>query len=236
MTGFFGRQKGLLLGGAAILAASGLMLRGPARAEEMRLVPPPATDAAPATGVQTAVLSGGCFWGVQGVFEHVKGVTHVVAGYSGGARSTADYESVSTGTTGHAESVQVSFDPRQITYGQILQVFFSVALDPTMKDAQGPYSGTQYRSEVFTTTQEQQKVAKAYIAQLDAAHVYAKPIATRVDPMTGFYPAEAYHQDFLVNHPDYPYIVYNDMPKVDALKRIFPALYSNVPRTTEAKS
>jgi peptide-methionine (S)-S-oxide reductase len=236
MTSFLGRHKGLLLGGAAMLGAGSLMLRGPAQAEDMRLVPPPATDVAPATAVQTAVLSGGCFWGVQGVFEHVKGVTHVVAGYSGGAPGTADYESVSTGTTGHAESVQVSFDPRQITYGQILQIFFSVALDPTMKNAQGPDSGTQYRSEVFYVTPEQQKVAQAYIAQLDGAHVFPKPIATRVDPMHGFYPAEAYHQDFLVNHPDYPYIVYNDMPKVEALKRIFPARYMDQARTTDAKS
>jgi peptide-methionine (S)-S-oxide reductase len=172
-----------------------------------------------------AVLSGGCFWGVQGVFEHVKGVEKVLAGYAGGAKSTAEYETVSTGTTGHAESVQITYDPAKISYGTLLQIFFSVALDPTMKDAQGPDSGTQYRSEIFYTTPEQQKVATAYIAQLDASHTYHAPIATRVDKLPAFYPAEAYHQDFLEKNPDYPYIVYNDLPKVEALKTLFPGDY-----------
>ncbi len=213
------------LGGAAALLA-GTILRAPARgAEDMHVVPPPTTDVGAAHGPQTVVLSGGCFWGVQGVFEHVRGVQRVLAGYSGGERSTADYETVSGGQTGHAESVQITYDPKAISYGRILQIFFSVALDPTMKDAQGPDSGTQYRSEVFYATPEQQKVAAAYIAQLDAAHSFHAPIATRVDPLRGFYPAEAYHQDFLETHPTYPYIVFNDMPKVQALKAMFPSYY-----------
>ena len=228
--------RNLLFAGSAALVIGGVVLRGPARAEDVRLAPPPAVDAPISSDTQTAVLSGGCFWGVQGVFEHVKGVKQVLAGYSGGLAGTANYETVSTGTTGHAESVKIEFDPREISYGRILQVFFSVALDPTMKDAQGPDEGTQYRSEVFYTSPEQQRVAQAYVAQLDAAHVYGKPIATRIDRMEAFYPAEAYHQDFLVNHPDYPYIVVNDMPKVNALKRLFPTLYVDQPRTTETKS
>jgi peptide-methionine (S)-S-oxide reductase len=208
----------------ALLAA--VTLTGAARAEEPHVVPAPAIDV-PAGGAatQTAVLSGGCFWGVQGVFEHVKGVRQVLAGYAGGKASTADYETVSTGTTGHAESVQIVFDPAQISYGRILQVFFSVALDPTMKDAQGPDEGTQYRSEIFAANDDQKRVAQAYVAQLDAAHVFDAPIATRIDPLTGFYPAEAYHQDFLAFHPNYPYIAINDMPKVEALKTLFPSLY-----------
>jgi len=222
-------------GGAAALVAAALF--APAFGEEEpHVVPPPLVDAPAATVPQTAVLSGGCFWGVQGVFEHVKGVTRVLAGYAGGAKSTAEYETVSTGTTGHAESVQITFDPAQISYGKILQIFFSVALDPTMKDAQGPDEGTQYRSEIFYGTPEQQKVAAAYIAQLDAAHAYHAPIATRIDPLHGFYPAEAYHQDFLETHPNYPYIVYNDLPKVEALKTLFPDFYSAAPRLSGAKS
>jgi peptide-methionine (S)-S-oxide reductase len=223
------------LAGTVALGAAALLV--PARAADgMHVVPPPAQDAAPATAPQTAVLSGGCFWGVQGVFEHVKGVTRVLAGYSGGAKSTASYETVSGGDTGHAESVQITYDPQQISYGKILQIFFSVALDPTMKDAQGPDTGTQYRSEVFVATPEQQKVASAYIAQLDAAHTYDAPIATRVDKLTGFYPAEAYHQDFLETHPSYPYIAYNDMPKVSALKTLFPDFYTPAPHLSGFKS
>jgi peptide-methionine (S)-S-oxide reductase len=218
------RTLAWLGGGTAIAAA---LMFVPARAQEdPHVVPAPAIDAPASSGPQTAVLSGGCFWGVQGVFEHVKGVTRVLAGYAGGAKSTADYETVSSGTTGHAESVQITFDPQKITYGKLLQIFFSVALDPTMKDAQGPDSGTQYRSEIFYANPEQQKVANAYIAQLDASHTYHAPIATRVDALPGFYPAEAYHQDFLETHPDYPYIVYNDLPKVQALKQLFPGAYT----------
>jgi len=213
-----------------LLLGTALVLAGSARAAEPHVVPAPAVDVPPAgPSAQTAVLSGGCFWGVQGVFEHVKGVRQVLAGYSGGKASTADYETVSTGETGHAESVKIVFDPQQISYGRILQVFFSVALDPTMKDAQGPDEGTQYRSEIFYANADQQRVAQAYVAQLDAAHVFAAPIATRVDALTGFYPAEAYHQDFLVNHPDYPYIAINDMPKVRDLKAMFPQRYRDDP-------
>ena len=223
--------------GAAAIALAAVLLHAPARgAEDMHAVPPPATDAAPAAAPQTAVLSGGCFWGVQGVFEHVRGVQRVLAGYSGGQQSTASYETVSGGDTGHAESVQITYDPKQISYGRILQIFFSVALDPTTKDAQGPDSGTQYRSEVFYATPEQQAVATAYIAQLDAAHIFHAPIATRVDALHGFYPAEDYHQDFLETHPDYPYIAINDMPKVEALKTLFPADYTPKARTTGTKS
>ncbi len=175
------------------------------------------------------MFSGGCFWGVQGVFEHVKGVTRAVSGYAGGAASTAQYETVSSGTTGHAESVQVTFDPKQITYGQLLEVFFSVAMDPTELDYQGPDRGTQYRSELWYTDAAQERVAEAYIAQLGAAHVYTAPIVTRVDRLNGFYPAEAYHQDFLERNPDFPYIRVIDMPKIDNLKRLFPDLYRATP-------
>ena len=218
-----------LLAGAALAVAASGFFAGAGAEEQPHMVPAPAVDV-PATGAtQTAVLSGGCFWGVQGVFEHVKGVRQVLAGYSGGAASTAEYEIVSTGTTGHAESVKITFDPHQISYGRILQVFFSVALDPTMMNAQGPDEGTQYRSEVFYANAEQKKVATAYIAQLDASHAYAAPIATRVDALNGFYPAETYHQDFLATHPDYPYIAINDMPKVEALKALFPSVYQPQP-------
>ena len=229
--------KNLFLGGAAVALLGAVALRAPARgAEDMHVVPPPAADVPKADAPQTAVLSGGCFWGVQGVFEHVRGVQRVLAGYSGGEARTAQYETVSGGDTGHAESVQITYDPKQISYGRILQIFFSVALDPTMKDAQGPDSGTQYRSEVFYATPEQQRVATAYIAQLDGAHAYHASIATRVDALHGFYPAEAYHQDFLETHPDYPYIVFNDMPKVQALKTLFPEDYVAQAHLSGAKS
>jgi peptide-methionine (S)-S-oxide reductase len=184
--------------------------------------------------LQTAVLSGGCFWGTQGVFEHVKGVRKVLAGYSGGERSTADYESVSTGRTGHAESIQITFDPAVVSYADLLRVFFSVAHDPTERNRQGPDTGTQYRSEIFFADESQQKTAQAYIAQLDQAHVFRRPIVTRVDPLKGFYPAEGYHQDFLVRNPTYPYIVYNDLPKIANLKRELPDLYVDKPVLTAA--
>jgi peptide-methionine (S)-S-oxide reductase len=194
-----------------------------------RTAPLPAPHSDAPVGAQgetdTAVLSGGCFWGIQGVFQHVAGVKQVLAGYSGGAKSTASYESVSTGTTGHAESVQIKFDPAKISYGEILRIFFSVALDPTEVDRQGPDSGTQYRSEIFYENEMQRRIATSYIEQLDAAHVFAKPIATRVDPDKGFYPAEAYHQDYLINHPNSLYIVFNDRPKVENLKQLFPEKY-----------
>ncbi len=227
----------LTLGGAVAFAVATAIMNAPARgAEGMHVVPPPAQDIAATAAPQTAVLSGGCFWGVQGVFEHVKGVTRVLAGYTGGAAGTAQYDTVSEGDTGHAESVQIFYDPQKISYGHILQIFFSVALDPTMVNAQGPDTGTQYRSEIWYATPEQQKVAQAYIAQLNAAHSYAAPIATRVDALRGFYPAEGYHQDFLEKNPDYPYIVYNDMPKVQALKVLFPADYTARAVLSGAKS
>ena len=178
---------------------------------------------------ETAVLAGGCFWGMQGVFEHVKGVTKVVAGYSGGARETAVYELVGSETTGHAESVQVTFDPRVVSYGDLLRVYFSVAHDPTELDRQGPDTGTSYRSEIFFASPTQEKIARAYVAQLGAAHVFAAPIVTRIEPLKGFYEAEGYHQDFLIHNPTYPYIVYNDLPKIDALKRVFPSMYREKP-------
>ena len=197
-------------------------------------MPPPRLDSAPHGGLETAVLSGGCFWGVQGVFEHVRGVRKVYAGYAGGLAATARYEVVETGLTGHAESVQILFDPHEISYGRILQIFFSVATDPTQVNMQFPDRGTQYRSEIFFTTPEQQRVATAYIRQLDAAHVFRKPIATRVDPYKGFFKAEGYHQDYLVQHPDQPYIFTYDLPKVDALKAEFPTAYRPDPVTVAA--
>jgi peptide-methionine (S)-S-oxide reductase len=220
----------LALAAAGILGVGLLSGRLPARAEGAeKVLPPPAVDV-PATGAtQTAVLSGGCFWGVQGVFEHVRGVRKVLAGYAGGDAGTAHYETVSEGDTGHAESVQVVFDPKQITYGRILQIFFSVALDPTEVNRQGPDTGTQYRSEVFATDLAQHRAAAAYIAQLDQSHAFSRPIATRVDPLPGFYPAEDYHQDYLEHHPDQPYIAYNDIPKVESLKRLFPEAYLEKP-------
>jgi peptide-methionine (S)-S-oxide reductase len=182
-------------------------------------------DSLTAGSVQRAVLSGGCFWGMQAVFEHVRGVERVWAGYTGGAESTAHYDEVSTGTTGHAESVEILFDPREVTYGQLLRVFFSVAHDPTELDRQGPDVGSQYRSEIWYANGAQRRIALAYIAQLERAHVFASPIVTRVDPLGGFYRAEGYHQDYLVHHPDQPYIVYNDIPKLEAFERLLPGMY-----------
>jgi peptide-methionine (S)-S-oxide reductase len=173
----------------------------------------------------TAVFSGGCFWGVDAVFKHVKGVSKVVSGYSGGAANTANYETVSTGTTGHAESVQVTYDPSQVSYDDLLKVFFFVAHDPTELNRQGPDSGTQYRSSIFYANDEQKKLARDYIAQLDQKKAFAKPIVTKVVPLSGFYPAEGYHQNYLALHPDQPYIVINDLPKLDQLKEKFPGLY-----------
>ncbi len=190
-------------------------------------IPDPALDAplAKAKGEQTAVLAGGCFWGVEAVFEHVKGVTDVRSGYSGGSPRTARYEKVGTGETGHAESVRITYDPAQISYGQLLKVFFSVAHDPTELDRQGPDTGTQYRSAIFYSNDEQKRIAQAYIDQLNRAQVFARPIATQVAALQSFNEAEAYHQDYLVNHPDEPYIVINDMPKVENLRTQLPGLY-----------
>jgi len=220
--------------GAAILLGLGLSLPlAPGRADSpSRVLPPPALDVAPSgSGMQTAVFAGGCFWGVQGVFEHVKGVTRAVSGYAGGSVVDPGYEQVSSGRTGHAEAVSVTFDPSRVSYGKLLQIFFSVALDPTQIDRQGPDWGTQYRSELFVSDPEQERVARAYLAQLEAAHVFTRPIATRIDPAGQFYPAEAYHQDYLDRHPDAPYIAINDMPKVRSLQTLFPESWQAAPVT-----
>ncbi len=191
-------------------------------------IPGPTVDAAKAakSGEQTVVVAGGCFWGIQAVFQHVKGVKSATSGYSGGDPKTAQYEIVSTGETGHAESVKITYDPAQITYGELLQVFFSVAHDPTQLNRQGPDDGTQYRSVVFYANDEQKKIAEAYIAQLDKAKVFSGSIVTQVVPLKAFYPAEAYHQNYATLHPDQPYIVYNDAPKVAHLRQEFPELYT----------
>ena len=190
-------------------------------------VPTPVMDVskAPKPDQQTAVIAGGCFWGIQAVFQHVKGVISATSGYSGGEAKTAEYEVVSTGETGHAESVKVTYDPSQITYGELLRVFFSVAHDPTQLNRQGPDDGTQYRSVVFYGSDEQKKIAEAYILQLNKAGIYPRPIVTQVVPLKAFYPAEAYHQDYATRHPYEPYIVFNDAPKVEHLKQQFPELY-----------
>lgn len=199
-------------------------------AEAPVVIAPPVLDNTKAAGPpQSAVLAGGCFWGVQGVFEHVRGVQKVVAGYAGGDKATAQYETVSSGTTGHAESVKIIFDPAEISYGQILQIAFSVVHDPTQLNRQGPDVGTQYRSAVFYGDDAQKRIAEAYISQLDKSHVFPRPIVTRVDPLKGFYPAEDYHQDYLIHNPNAPYIAFFDIPKVENFKRTFPELYSGRP-------
>jgi peptide-methionine (S)-S-oxide reductase len=201
-----------------------------AAAEDAVVIPAPAVDVQPGPrATEIAVLAGGCFWGVQGVFQHVDGVTRAVSGYAGGETDTASYEMVGQGTTGHAESVEITFDPSKISYGKILQIYFSVAHDPTQFNYQGPDIGPQYRSAIFPTNEEQARVAKAYIAQLDQAHVYGDTIVTTIESGHGFYPAEDYHQDFLTLNPTYPYIVINDLPKVRNLQRIFPELYREEP-------
>jgi peptide-methionine (S)-S-oxide reductase len=208
------------------LLALSISMAAPLFLQAANPFPEPAVDipASSVHGKQTAVLAGGCFWGVEGVFERVKGVTDVVSGFSGGEKSTAHYERVSEGDTGHAESVKITYDPEKITYGQLLMVYFSVVHDPTELNRQGPDSGTQYRSAIFYMNDDQKRVAEAYIHQLDEAHVYSRPIVTQVAPFKGFYAAEAYHQHFLDRNPDYPYIVYNDMPKIAALKKEFPQM------------
>jgi peptide-methionine (S)-S-oxide reductase len=199
-------------------------------AETAHMVPPPVTDeTTPAASTEVAVLAGGCFWGVQGVFQHVDGVISAVSGYAGGARDTAKYDMTSSGTTGHAESVQITFDPHRISYGRILQIYFSVAHDPTELNRQGPDTGTQYRSAIFPQTPDQVRIATAYIAQLNQAKVFASPIVTTIEPDKAFYPAEAYHQDYLTLHPTQPYIAINDLPKVKALGQLFPNLYRSDP-------
>ena len=219
------------------LAAAGIISQCSAfsfgGAEKAVIIPPPALDETQARS-ETAVFAGGCFWGVQGVFQHVKGVKNAVSGYAGGAANTAQYERVSSGNTGHAESVEVTFDPGQVSYGTLLQIYFSVAHNPTELNRQGPDSGTQYRSAIFTKSTEQQRVAQAYITQLDAAHVFDKPIVTKLETFNGFYPAEEEHQDFLNEHPTYPYIVINDLPKVAQLKQLYPSRYQEQPVLVKA--
>jgi peptide-methionine (S)-S-oxide reductase len=228
------------LGALALLCVfAGVGLHEPATADAIdRAIPAAAIDAnktsAPAS--ETAVLAGGCFWGMQGVFEHVRGVTKVVAGYSGGAKATAIYELVGTETTGHAESVRIMFDPRVVSFGEILRVYFSVAHDPTELNRQGPDSGSSYRSEIFFASDMQEKIARAYIAQLALAHTFKDPIVTKIEKLNGFYPAEGYHQDFLIHNPNYPYIVFNDLPKIDALKRVLPQMYRDKPVMLQANA
>jgi peptide-methionine (S)-S-oxide reductase len=214
----------------ALVLGAGFFTHRSAAADEMRLAPAPLVDdASGTTHSATAVFAGGCFWGVQGVFQHVKGVMDATSGYAGGSKETALYPIVSTGTTGHAESVKVTYDPSQVSYGKLLQIYFSVVADPTTLNRQGPDEGTQYRSDLFVTTPRQAQIAKAYIAQLQAAHIFGAPIVTKVSPFESFYPAESYHQNYLTLHPDQPYIAYNDLPKVDGLRRMFPENYAQSP-------
>jgi len=225
----FGRRFFYLL---LLLPLAYLAWHSVGRTEEAAiLAPPPAVNppAAAPGGEETAVLAGGCFWGMQGVFEHVKGVRQVLAGYSGGTVKNPSYELVSAGSTGHAESVQIKFDPSQVTYGTLLRVFFSVTHNPTELDRQGPDSGTQYRSAIFYANDRQKRVAAAYVAQLQASGIFSGPIVTAQTAFTSFYPAESYHQDYLINNPDSAYIVYNDLPKIGNLKRLFPDLYRDTP-------
>jgi len=218
---------------ALLLAATFAFAPFAARAEPAITVPPLAAETpAPATGLETAVLAGGCFWGIQAVYQHVKGVTNAVSGYAGGAQKDAVYDTVSSGRTGHAESVKVTFDPRQVSYGKILQIYFSVAHDPTQLNRQGPDSGPQYRSEIFPQSETQQKAAKDYIAQLDKARVFKRAIVTKTDSMKApFYAAEGYHQDYAIHHAYQPYIVFNDAPKVENLKKLFPDVWRDQPVT-----
>ncbi len=220
-----------LFAGSAAVLAGGLMWQGTARsAEEAVVIPPPAQDLPPGgPGMQKAIFAGGCFWGVQGVFQHVKGVQLAVSGYSGGTAGSASYGLVSSGRTGHAESVEISFDPSVVTYGALLQIFFSVAHDPTQLNRQGPDTGTQYRSAIFATSPAQLAVAQAYVAQLDAAKVFGKPVVTRLEDKPSFFAAESYHQDFMTENPRHRYIAVNDLPKVANLERIFPARYRKDP-------
>ena len=226
---------GSLVVGALLMAVAFAASRS--TAEEARVVPPPVVDEpAGRPAPEVAVVAGGCFWGVQGVFQHVKGVVSAVSGYDGGAKETAHYDMTSRGDTGHAESVRITFDPKTVSYGRILQIYFSVAHDPTELNRQGPDEGTQYRSTIFPMNAEQAQVANAYIAQLNQAHAFRAPVVTTVEENRTFYPAEAYHQDFLVQNPTYPYIVFNDLPKIENLKRLFPEAYRADPVLVGAKS
>lgn len=224
-------NSSLILRSALVALLAAMSWQPASRAAEAAVtIPPPAVDNPKAAGaIQTAVLSGGCFWGVQGVFQHVRGVEKVVSGYAGGEKSTAHYGMVGMGNTGHAESVQITFDPAKLSYGEILHIFFSVAHDPTQLNRQGPDVGTQYRSAIVYSDESQKRIATAYIDQLNRAGVFKRPIVTRVDLLKGFFPAEDYHQDFLFHNPSNPYIAYNDLPKVDNLKHLFPDYYNERP-------
>ena len=223
-------RRTFVVTGLGVVTAAALWRRVARAHSEAHVVPAFAGGEPVATASsEVAVLAGGCFWGVQGVYQHTSGVLNAVSGYSGGSKMTANYTMIGTGTTGHAEAVEIKYDPKKISYGKILQIFFSVVHDPTQLNRQGPDSGTQYRSAIFTTNDEQKKVADAYIAQLNAAKVYSKPIVTKVGPLEGFFPAEAYHQDYLTLHPNQPYIAYNDIPKVENLKKIFAENYIEKP-------
>ncbi len=223
------RSKAPLILVALVLAVCFLARSSGADAINRVIPPPPLDTPASKPTEETAVLAGGCFWGLQGMFEHVRGVTKVVAGYSGGSKATAHYEMVGTELTGHAESVEITFDPSKVSYGQLLRLFFAVAHDPTELNRQGPDTGPSYRSEIFFASSAQERIARAYIAQLDLAKIFAGPIVTKVEPLDAFYPAEGYHQDFLIHHPDHPYIVRNDQPKIAALAKLYPEMYRTEP-------
>ena len=227
------RRLGAAFLPSATLAAALSLAPFAANAEPAVTIPPPAaSEPSQTTGLETAVLAGGCFWGIQAVYQHVKGVTNAVSGYAGGAQKDALYETVSSGRTGHAEAVRVTFNPREVSYSKILQVYFSVAHDPTQLNRQGPDSGTQYRSEIFPQSEAQAKAAKDYIAQLDKAQAFKRPIVTKTDSMkSAFFAAEAYHQDYAIHHPYQPYIAINDAPKVENLKKLFPDLWRDAPVT-----
>jgi peptide-methionine (S)-S-oxide reductase len=229
-------NRGRMTARVAVAVSLGLGLGAPlaARAAEVAVViPSPLLDNPKVSGsLQTAVLAGGCFWGVQGVYQHVRGVHRVRSGYAGGTKATAEYEAVSRGDTGHAESVEISFDPEELSYGEILQIFFSVVHDPTQLNSQGPDTGTQYRSNIFYADESQERIAQAYITQLEGTKAFGRPLVTRVDPLSAFYPAEAYHQDFLIRNPTYPYIVINDLPRIENLRKVFPARFRERPVTT----
>ncbi|CAB5712030.1 Peptide methionine sulfoxide reductase MsrA 1 [Delftia tsuruhatensis] len=224
------RRRGLfqLLAGSAVLLGGAALWQGNRllAAEQAVRIPPPAQDApASGQGPRKAIFAGGCFWGVQGVFQHVKGVQRVVSGYSGGTADQASYAAVSSGRTGHAESVEITYDPAQVSYGRLLQIFFSVAHDPTQLNRQGPDTGTQYRSAIFASDADQLRTAQAYVAQLEAAKAFGKPIVTQLEGRPSFFPAETYHQDFMTENPRHPYIVINDLPKVEQLRQWFPDQY-----------
>jgi peptide-methionine (S)-S-oxide reductase len=227
-------RRGLVLAGAASFGSAILWFaaRQSAASSTAQVAPAPAVDAPLAgsgTAPQVAVLAGGCFWGVQGVYQHTKGVVNAVSGYAGGDKSAANYKAVTTGRTGHAEAVEITFDPSQISYGRLLQIFFSVVHDPTQLNRQGPDIGTQYRSAIFPRSGEQAQIAKSYIAQLNQARIFNAAIVTKIEADREFFAAEDYHQDFMIKNPTYPYIVYHDLPKVEDLKRLFPAIYRSDP-------